>query len=95
MLLMTCQPKSVGKMIDFETDPLHLPKFESEVYLFCKDLATGYCLYACQTLVSASSVKEDNFIADSGLKQQCLARNVGQSLRSFHIATFQKFLLDH
>ena len=43
---MTYQPKSVGKMADFETLILHISLDSSQIFAhFCKDLVTGYCLY--------------------------------------------------
>ena len=50
---MTCQPKSVDKMADFETLTLCNSQTAMCVdYLFCKDLFTGYyCLYQVKNLI--------------------------------------------
>ena len=43
---MTYQPKSVGKMADFETLILRISLNASQMYTyFCKHIVTGYCLY--------------------------------------------------
>ena len=53
---MTYQPKSVGKMAEFETfDPLYLPKFKSYMYIFLQGLTYRVLSVPCRKFDSQPS----------------------------------------
>ena len=59
---LTCQPKNVGKMEDFEALTLCISLNQSEMCAyFCKDLVTGHCLYLVNNSIPNRHPFSDRF----------------------------------